>query len=577
MLIKEYRPSDFNLMDPFPHLVKASSSRLRGNDLRDLKSKVGEFPAEFIKRALAGLMPGEVPLYIAAMGSTEITGPNRNSDGFKFATLQRRHPTFVVDLDKKSGAYVYRDHKNNDTSKSYGVTKSSIFEPSTGRVLLVSFLNGTKEAADRNGGLIADQEMDIIHSNGQMPVSMSCSLDPDTPILTDRGYIPISKIAVGDLVLTHKGRWRHVTELRNRPYTGSAVRLRMNGLPIDFELTSEHPFYAKVLADYPKSSMGKRQAQQWAAEIADGEEPFDWLHVRHLTHTDRIAACRLSPVPGRAGISDTLLAQLIGIYIAEGSLAYNSGLPKSVVLTVHVDDWSRTAVPEIVSQLWSDVTVTMRAKKNTKMAVELEIHSAEFARWCKSLAGVLSKEKRLAPEIINATEECKAAIMGRWLDGDGFIDAKGIHWSSANRGLILQGRDLLLSLGVSASIYRIRHTVGYDGECEEYTLNVSYHDCGVLVPFSQKLQNFEGLAGILETGRQRPPSLLQLPRGLAAYRVDSVEEFHVTDRMVYNFEVEEDQSYSMAGLASHNCRLPVSINARPAVTKLSLGLSTVPS
>lgn len=37
-----------------------------------------------------------------------------------------------------------------------------------------------------------------------------------TYILTEKGYIPIEDISVGDKVLTHKGRWRKVTATMHR-------------------------------------------------------------------------------------------------------------------------------------------------------------------------------------------------------------------------------------------------------------------------------------------------------------------------------------------------------------------------
>jgi len=52
---------------------------------------------------------------------------------------------------------------------------------------------------------------------GAPPYHWRCFIDPDTPIYTDQGWKRIVDIEVGDFVLTHKDRFRKVTELLNTP------------------------------------------------------------------------------------------------------------------------------------------------------------------------------------------------------------------------------------------------------------------------------------------------------------------------------------------------------------------------
>lgn len=62
-----------------------------------------------------------------------------------------------------------------------------------------------------------------------------------TYILTEKGYIPIEDVSVGDKVLTHKGRWRKVTATMHR----DGARLwDVNGFGIlPTRTTAEHPYY----------------------------------------------------------------------------------------------------------------------------------------------------------------------------------------------------------------------------------------------------------------------------------------------------------------------------------------------
>lgn len=62
-----------------------------------------------------------------------------------------------------------------------------------------------------------------------------------TMVLTAAGYIPIADIKVGDLVLTHKGRWKPVTATGSRQ--AETYLLKGN---VDLETTENHPIYSSV-------------------------------------------------------------------------------------------------------------------------------------------------------------------------------------------------------------------------------------------------------------------------------------------------------------------------------------------
>ncbi len=65
-----------------------------------------------------------------------------------------------------------------------------------------------------------------------------------TMVLTESGHRPIEDVAVGDLVLTHRGRWRPVTAVMSR-HADETVVLRGHGIP-DIRTTAEHPFWARI-------------------------------------------------------------------------------------------------------------------------------------------------------------------------------------------------------------------------------------------------------------------------------------------------------------------------------------------
>ena len=64
---------------------------------------------------------------------------------------------------------------------------------------------------------------------------------PETPIVTSEGIKPMAEIRVGDKVLTHTGRFRRVTKLFDRSYTGKLYTFKTRGNPVPLTTTDDHP------------------------------------------------------------------------------------------------------------------------------------------------------------------------------------------------------------------------------------------------------------------------------------------------------------------------------------------------
>lgn len=169
--IKIIPPGGWSFDEPTSQLVKVASRGLRGNDLKEFVKRAGYQFADEIRRL--DLKPGDVPAHDIIIGATEYYNCNRNGDGFKEATCRKYHPTFV------KHARCFRDHQNKDPNRSYGYVKLSAFNEAMKRIELLSIYNGTKEAADRNGGLVADIEIEKLAGGKDLSTSMACRVPED--------------------------------------------------------------------------------------------------------------------------------------------------------------------------------------------------------------------------------------------------------------------------------------------------------------------------------------------------------------------------------------------------------------
>ena len=70
-----------------------------------------------------------------------------------------------------------------------------------------------------------------------------------TPVLTDRGYMPIEAVTGKEKLLTHTGSWKPIENLQRKLFPGrmASVSLKHHAQPI--RCTDNHPFYARTLAN----------------------------------------------------------------------------------------------------------------------------------------------------------------------------------------------------------------------------------------------------------------------------------------------------------------------------------------
>lgn len=172
-MIKTVSADGWDFGEPAAALLKYSSRGLVGADR-----------AAFVKRAGADnvFLPfldavkfaaDEEPVHLISHGATEYWGPNRNGDGFKEATCRLYCHTF------EKLARFYRSHLNKDPAKSYGVVKKAAYNEAMHRVELLVGLNKTAAAAARNGGLVADRELQKLAAGKDLAVSMACRVSHD--------------------------------------------------------------------------------------------------------------------------------------------------------------------------------------------------------------------------------------------------------------------------------------------------------------------------------------------------------------------------------------------------------------
>lgn len=175
-MFKASSPLDWYPNELIVSLIKVASGGLRGEDRRQFIKRAGlasQALIDAIDQGKVKLAEGEVPVHAIAVGDYERFSHNRNGDSFDGKTCRDRHHTFT------KFAKWFRHHDHTPTSPSYGRIAGSAYSPVSGRIDVLAALNGTKEAAERNGGFVADEEMTELEAGRDIPVSMGARVPID--------------------------------------------------------------------------------------------------------------------------------------------------------------------------------------------------------------------------------------------------------------------------------------------------------------------------------------------------------------------------------------------------------------
>ena len=541
-MVKVVSPSGWEWDRPVALPLKLSSRGLRGNDR-----------VEFLKYASHVFLPyidqikvakDEVPVHLIALGASEAYGPNRNGDAFKEAACKAYHDTFV------KFAKWYRNHKNkaHQGDPFYGYIKQSAYNDAMRRVELIAMLNAEKSAAERNGGFVADQELEKLAKDEDIPVSMACAL-PGTLVKMGRGFKAVEDIKAGDRVLTHRGRFRRVyATLRRTKQQYARVRTRYCGRQV-LEFTPDHEFFVGRWRDIPASTTrnGLRSADPTGFSKTFRRKYRDQLHAhaRWVPCGDlRPGDLLLMPIDRGDGSSttDTPTMRLLGYYMAEGSVTSDGYL----CLTCNKAD---AAVAEVTTLAAAD-TYSIHQHSASEAAVNVTFYSKPRAAWVVEAVGRGVRNKTIPRYVWDATADRKLEFLSAWFNGDGWQDQKGLHWSTCSRTLSIELQMLLASVGVPASVYRIDHTSDLpdrprSGDGTEYTVNVSNRYSGMFAGRSK--------AEVVPVAAEK--TTVFITGDYLAVPVAGVEviEAEVT---VHDISVMSDESFTAFGFAVHNCRVP---------------------
>lgn len=365
-------------------------------------------------------------------------------------------------------------------------------------------------------------------------------------VRTRKGEKKIEEIKVGDEVMTHQGRWRAVYHTQKRPYHGKIYNIRFYGdSGRELKVTAEHPL---LIVRREKQAMRNKSFElSWAR--ADTVREGDYLVVpvpqpimeTALAHAVTIPLGRGRHAPVQRDVNlpyEPDFFRLLGYYFAEGHVDNEHYLS----LSFHLEEADYLAdAKELLERYFGKTPIENKPRQNGQTLV---LASTEIARTFTREFGSNAYEKHIPEWVSGAEPELLAELIKGMWRGDGSYDPKKnmFRYNTVSADLAYAFRDACLRLGVAASVNMQERA---HPRKDIYTVVIAS-------PFNVRFGEIIGM-DVHNGSDSGSPFAIDENFMYLPIKEITVEEMETE---VYNFSVEEDESYVAEGVVSHNCTAP---------------------
>ena len=365
-------------------------------------------------------------------------------------------------------------------------------------------------------------------------------------VRTPNGEKPIEQISAGDEVMTHQGRWRTVYHTQKRPYHGNIYNIRFYGdSSRTLRVTAEHPLL--VVRRERQSMRNKSFELSWSR--ADRVKEGDYLVVPVPQPVMEPALARTVTIPlgrGRHAAVDHEVNlpyepdffRLLGYYFTEGHVDNEHYLS----LSFHVKETEYLAdAKSLVERYFGKTPIANTPRQNGQTVV---LSSTAVARTFAREFGANVYEKRVPEWVAGADIQLLAELVNGMWRGDGSYDPKKnmFRYNTVSEELAYAFRDACLRLGVAATVNMQTRLLPRKNIYAVVIASPFNPRFGEIVGVDAPAGDFSGSPFAIDE------NFMYLP-----VKQITMEEMETE---VYNFSVEEDESYVAEGVVSHNCTAP---------------------
>lgn len=365
-----------------------------------------------------------------------------------------------------------------------------------------------------------------------------------TKVVTDKGLIDIENIKVGDLVFTHKGRLKPVTDVGSR-YVNSVTHLHIGTQ--DIYCTEEHPFLTC-------SGRGKNFKFEEAGNLGISK--------------DRKAVSPNLKLNTEINNISPEFAFMLGLYLADGTLALRNDVNKETLcsgIKISVSEDLKEVYDKKLCELNLDYTYH---KGSTGKSAYYYIKSPELRDFVFKYGGMnyhTEYSKYIDKEVLNWSEEAKLSLIKGFFAGDGQYCSNGkylnMRFLNTNKNIIDMLSIIMKSFGIHTKISMQNRKPRFICENKNisnakpmYCITVTGKDIDIIDD-----EWFKLIKGSKSNSYKRSNYKSRVYSAFdteyVGYSISNIENI-VADNIVYNISVADDDSYLVSNdmIAVHNCK-----------------------
>lgn len=361
----------------------------------------------------------------------------------------------------------------------------------------------------------------------------------DTPVLTNNGYKNIQDITNDDLLYTHNGNWKSQVPMTNI-FTGQLITIKA-AYHFPITGTDEHPFYARTF-----KKIDVRKPKHHYEIVCD--EP-EWIPLKDITKNhllgfkieteEKIPVLQLTKYKNqhisREIYNKTLdsedLWYLMGYFLGDGWL---------------VDEKACSRIYFVINHKERDeVLPNLQKVLNLKLCEPLQgcdkykCTNQEVSQILKQF-GKYAHGKKIPDWVHKAPKNLIKQFLNGYCMADGYYvenrstNNDSIRYTTVSRDIALSLQRLYLKLGMIASI--------------------SYQKRGYKKYIYDKLVNQRDAYFIeVYENKKRRCNWSFIENDYVWFSIKQISSKKVENLTVYNFTVDDDNTYTVSNLSVHNC------------------------
>ncbi len=350
-----------------------------------------------------------------------------------------------------------------------------------------------------------------------------------TPIVTSRGIIPIEDVVVGDMVLTHKLRWKPVLAIGSKEAETVMLGGHGNG---GIETTPEHPFYSKI-----KNQIWNNSKRMYERNLSQDAE---WIEAKDMVGRfwGIPTSGELLPIPPitlsgnetHLPIMNQSFYWVVGAWLGDGWTRISER--RSYVL-ICADKNNHKSIAQHLDGC--NLKYSISEERTT---IKYQIASSALAKWLVANFNKGAKNKTLASWVLfGLSEESKKSLFDGYCFADGYKiynnkqDQNGFGATTISQCLATGIRLLAASLGYSVG----------ENYCKPKRRVTTIEGRRVNEqPFYQIRFHSHSRSAVQENG-------------ILWQKTKTYKQTNAI-RTVSNIEVADDNSYVAGGIIVHNCQ-----------------------